>query len=105
MDYFFYYTGIMVWLSLAIIVSLAIWYSLVSLWDRELRPSLYNLWFALSGRLPRGEHSYYAVWRGLAKWHYRYYTRGNGNRHYARWAMRRLVYEARKESKQKEQQL
>ena len=76
MSSLFYYTGILVWIALCLVfvccLSVVFW----TLWDREISPSLGNLRFAVFGK-PRTEKcSYYQLWKGMAKWHYRYYKKG-----------------------------
>lgn len=99
MSSLFYYTGLVVWAFICFGIFCFLCACFLSLWDRTISPSLENLRFALFGKPWRENCTYYQLWSGMAKWHYRYYTRGNGNRHFARCAIKRLIMEARKESK------
>lgn len=94
---FFYWTGVVFWLTIGTVISGLLFIAFCYWYDREISPSLGNLRFAIFGKPWNEKTSYYKLWAGKAKWHYRYYTRGRGNRHFARLAMKRLVYEARKE--------
>lgn len=95
----FYYTGMLFWLFAGLVVFCLLCVCLLTIWKRSILPSLENLCFALFGKPWHEKSSYYQLWSGMARWHYRYYTRGNGNKHFARMAMKRLIREARKESK------
>ncbi len=100
-DTLFYWTGAIMWLT---IVSVATGVFLVAVYcwfDREIVPSVGNLRFFLFGKSRREHATYYKLWAGMARWHYFYYTRGSGKRHFSRYAMKRLIREARKESLRK----
>lgn len=99
MSSLFYYTGVVVWLLMGFIIFCVLFIAFCVLWDRDISPSLENLRFAVFGKPWREKCSYYQLWNGMANWHYRYYKRGSGNKHFARCAMRRLIKEARRESK------
>lgn len=99
MNSLFYYTGLVVWVFIGFGVLCILYICFLTLWDRNISPSLKNIRFALFGKPWCENCTYYQLWSGMAKWHYRYYTRGNGNRYFARWAIKRLIMEARKESK------
>lgn len=101
MNDLFVATGMIFWGFIATVTLSIIVIGIGTFWSREIHPSLANLWFAFFGKglSPYRRFSYYKIWSGMAKWHYRYYTRGNGNKHFARLAMKKLLREARKESK------
>lgn len=100
-DILFYWTGFLVWIGIASVIGGILFFAFLHWYDRVVRPSMENLRFYLFGKSWREQATYYKLWSGKAKWHYRYYTRGSGNKHFARCAMKRLVYEARKESRRK----
>lgn len=97
MSTLFYYTGMAVWIIVAFMVSIAMLIALIFVWDRNGRPSLLNIHFALFGKSKKEKKTYYELWCQLPRWHYRYYTKSEGSRNFARCAMKRLVAEARKE--------
>lgn len=99
MSSLFYYTGVVVWVIIGFIAVSVFFVVFWTLWDRDISPSLANLRFAVFGKPWSERCSYYQLWRGMPKWHYRYYKKGRGNKHFARCAMRRLIREARRESK------
>ena len=101
MEQIFYLTGVVVWFFIGTLVAGFLLLAFCHWYDREVLPSLGNLRFAIFGKPWNERATYYNIWAGKAKWKYRYYTRGRGNRHFARLAMKRLVYEARKESRKK----
>ena len=91
-------TGILVWCLLLLAMAAVIINAALSFWRTTIRPSLSNLLFALTGK-PRGDRrSYYEYWSTMPRHRYRYYTRGAGRRNFNRCALKRLLYEARKES-------
>lgn len=98
MEQIFYWTGVVFWFSIGTLflgfISLALYYW----YDRKISPSLRNLRFAIFGKRRNEQATYYKLWTVHPKWFYRYCTRGRGKCHFARLAMKRLVYEARKES-------
>lgn len=99
MSELFYYTGAVVWLFIGVCILSFLTIAARDLWRRDVLPSLFNLRFSLFGK-PKGEkRSYYELWCGLSPWSYRYYIRGNGRGHFSRCAMKRLIREARKETK------
>lgn len=95
-----YYTGAAVWVILAALLLLVVLLMFRQLWDRNIRPSLGNLFFALFGKR-RLKLSYYDKWRqiyekpGLRK----FWKKHHNN--FGRLAYKRLVYEAYKESRKK----
>lgn len=97
----FYYTGIVVWLFIFAILLIIMFTALWDFYDRTVRPSLGNLRFAIFGKPLTEKMTYYDLWSHMSPWHYRYYTRGSGNKNFSRLAIRRLVFEARKESRRK----
>ena len=99
MSSLFYYTGVVVWVIIGFIAVSVFFVIFWTLWDREISPSLGNLRFAVFGKSWKEKCSYYQLWEGMAKWHYRYYMKGRGSKHFARCAMRWLIREARRESK------
>lgn len=97
---FFFYTGVVVWCIIGMMVLTVVGVALMELWSTTIRPSVGNLWFVCFGKALtcHRNHSYYRMWSGMGRTQYRYYTRGSGNKHFARCAMKRLIREARKES-------
>jgi len=93
-----YFTGVVAWILIGLWVLYMLYRCLWPLWDREICPSFHNLRFAIFGK-SRKDKSYYEMWSDMPKWRYRYFTRGNGKRFFGRCAMKRLIREARKESK------
>ncbi len=101
MGQIFYWTGVVFWSAVGILAVVLLFIALYYWYDREISPSLGNLRFAIFGKSWNEKTTYYKLWSGMAKWHYRYYTRGRGNKHFARLAMKRLLYEARKECRKR----
>ena len=101
--YFFFLTGIITWLTIALLLGIPLFITFCYLYDSRIQPIFRNLRFALFAR-PKSL-SFYEEWSKLPSWHYLYYTRGQGNKNFARCATRRLVLEARKESLKKRKML
>ena len=95
---FFYWSGVAAWVMAGPVLLVAVLFVL-SYWVHDtVRPSLGNLRFALLGKPRSDRRSYYEIWCGMYRWHYRHYTRGAGSRNFARCALRRLLREARRET-------
>ena len=95
----FFWTGLTVWGLLSALVIYFILRAVGSVWCRTVYPALCNLRFAFFGKPKNDPRSYYEYWKDFSnRLLYRYYIHGAGSRCFARCAMRRLLYEARKES-------
>lgn len=95
-----FYTGVFAWSFVGLLCLIVICVALKILWDTTLRPSFSNLWIAIVGKsfTSQRHRSYYEIWSSMERKQYYYFTKGKGNHHFARCAIKRLVYEARKES-------
>lgn len=99
MDGFFYYSGIVSWCILTPILLVIFAFMLFYWWNRVFIPSLQNLRFAFFGKSKKENRSYYELWYNMYRWGYHYYYHGRGKGCFSRLAMRRLIMEARRESK------
>ncbi len=97
----FYWTGFLFWLTIGILAVSKILAALYHFYKRELSAKLGNIRFAVFGKSWNDKKTYYDIWSSKPKWFYRYFTKGKGRNYCARLAMKRLLYEARKESLQK----
>lgn len=98
-EMFFYWSGVALWIILGPVIVVVLLFLLFYWWDCCLLPSFANLRFAFIGKPKKETRSYYRLWKDMYSWRYKYYTRGEGNKNFSRCAMRRLIREARKESK------
>ena len=96
-ELFFFWSGVVMWFILGPVIFLFSLLFVGYLWSYRLVPSIGNLRFAFFGK-PKGERrSYLELWNAQYRWNYHYYTRGEGNKNFARHAIRRLTREARRE--------
>ena len=97
MEELFYYTGIIIWTIIVSVFFAVAWITWLTLWRREVRPSIKNLWFAIAAPKYWPKMSYYDKWRQLyEKPGLRKFWKKRHN-HYSRVAYKRLVREAWKE--------
>ena len=109
MTSFFYYSGIVFWAIISPAILFCVCFVGTYWWNKVFLPSAGNLLFILFGVRSYSsvwyynkacrDMTYYDLWCSLSGWQYRYFTRGDGRKHFGRCAIWRLVREARKESK------
>ena len=96
-DSIIYWTGAMVWIFISAILLALFVLAMEQFWNRTLSVSLENIRFGLFGSSKKGFH-YYERWDMI--YHrpglHRHWTKKHHN--YSRFAYKRLVREARKES-------
>ena len=101
-NYVLYWTGVVVWCIISVIVLFLLYIAFCTIWNRELKPVLSNLRLIFFG-LPRSEkRSYYQIWSDMYPWHYRYYTRGQGKGKLNRCVLRKIIFRARQEDLKKQ---
>ena len=104
LESFFYWSGVVVWFFISTLFLLFLCLVFLQLWSRIFRPCMENLCFAIFGKGYRNKDiSYYKLWSGMARTRnlYRYHAKGQGRKNFGRLALKRLVCEARKESRRK----
>lgn len=97
----FYWTGFLFWLTIVVLAVSKIIAAFYHFYKHELYPILDNIRFAVFGKSYNNKKTYYEIWSSKPKWFYHYFVRGKGKKYCSRLAMKRLLYEARKESLQK----
>lgn len=101
MEHIFYWTGFWFWTTVCILLTGVLILALYDWYNRELSVTLKNLRFAIFGKSRNNKKTYHEIWSRKPRSWYRYCTRGKGNKNFARLAMKRLLYEVRKESLRK----
>ena len=99
MSWFFYWSGVCLWIVICCVVAVLTIVAASDVWRRVVCPSIMNLWFAIAAPKYWPKMTYYDKWRQLyEKPGLRKFWKKRHN-HYSRVAYKRLVREAWKESK------
>lgn len=98
MEHVFYWTGFLIWFYVCTMLTAVLFSVLYHWFNHEAIASLKNLRFAIFGKSRNNKKTYYEIWSCKPRSWYHYCIRGKGNKNFARLAMKRLLYEVRKES-------
>ncbi len=102
MSILMYWTGVVVWTFVIVLLLAFTLLYLSYFWNKTLRPCCRNLSFAFfgKGRQYKGI-SYYQLWDGIINKPYVRRTMKRRHHHYSRLVWRKLILEARRESLQR----